>query len=262
MEINHNAQNLLDSMAGGKYGYIQIQGYEGRDPEKRLIIRAYESENSQEHIAIYHLPEKQRESVKKVAAQHKIEFEELPDLETKTKVQNEFDAWMTRIKEKELETINHYERALEFAKELSHGVVRGYWRNEIAKPFDLFDLERNEWSPYRVSTVARNRLYKYMIERIGYGNRSGQSYTDKRGAYHYHGDDELGDVDLMISAMVGIGMLKKVDGSSIYELTGEAFALLREPSWFEKYHSKMAFWTGIMSFLMAAVLWLREITLG
>ncbi len=259
MEINHNYQTLVDNMALDKYGYIEIQGYEGREPEKLLTIRAYESKNSQRHIAIYHLLEKQRESVKKAAAQHGIEFEELPDIETKSKVQNEFEGWMTRKKEKKMDQISHYEKAVEFAKELSYGVVRGYWRNEIAKPFDTFNLRRNEWRPHGEFNVGRDRLAKYMIERIGYGKRSGQSYTTKRGAVVHHRDDEAGDIDLMISAMVGIGMLKKVDGSSIYELTGEAFALLREPSWFEKYHSKMAFWVSIAAAILSIILMLKEL---
>ena len=262
MEINHDYQTLVDNMARDNYGYLEIQGYEGRDPDKLLYVRAYESKNSQEHIASYHLPEKQRESVIKVAAQQRIEYEELPDLKTKTKVQNEFEGWMIRIKEKEMDQTNHYEKAVEFAKELSHGVVRGYWRNEIAKPYDIINLARNARRPYREFKVGRERLAKYMIDRIGYGTRTGQSYTTKRGAVVYHGDDEAGDIDLMISTMAGIGMLEQVDESSIYKLSSEAFALLREPSWFEKYHSKLAFWTGIISFLMAAVLWLREITLG
>ncbi len=239
MEINHNYQTLVDNMAHDNYGYLEIQGYEGRDPEKRLSIRAYESIDSQEHIAIYHLPEKQRELVKEVAARQRIEFEEFPDRKTKTQVQIEFEAWMTRIKEEEMDHISHYEKAVEFAKELSHGVVRGYWRNEIGTPFDLVDLERSGRSPHRVSTVARNRLYKYMIERIGYGPRTGQSYTTNRGAHHYHGDDEMGDTDLMISAMVGIGMLKRVGDSSVYELTGKAFDLLRtEPTELEELSRK------------------------
>lgn len=265
MEIIHDYRALVDNMACEKYGYLEIQGYEGRDPEKRLNIRAYKSEDSQTHIAVYHLTEEQRESVKKVAARHGIELEELPDRETKTKVQNEFEEWITRIKEKEMDQINHYEKAVEFAKELSHGVVRGYWTNEIAKPFDLVDLERSGWSPHRVSTVARNRLHKYMIERIGYGTRTGQSYTTQRGANHYHGDDELGDIDLMISAMVGIGMLKKTDGSSIYELTGEAFALLIEPKWHER-HAELLSWVSIVSgifstaaVILSIILMLREL---
>lgn len=177
MEINHDFQSLADNIALEKYGYLEIQGHKGRDPEKWLYVRAYESEDSQEHIASYHLPERQRESVKKVAARHSIEFEELPDLETKTKVQKEFEGWMTRIKEKEIDQITRYEKAVEFAKELSHGVVHGYWKNEVAKPFDLFDLRRN--APWARSefNVGRNRLSTYLIYRIGYGSRTGQSYT-------------------------------------------------------------------------------------
>ena len=58
MEINRNYQSLVDNMALDKYGYIEIQGYEGREPENLLTIRAYESKDSQEHIACYQIPEK------------------------------------------------------------------------------------------------------------------------------------------------------------------------------------------------------------
>ena len=234
-EINRDYQSLVNNIVLGKYGYIEIQGYEDREPEKRLTVRAYESIDSDDICGYFHLEEERRESVRRVAERYGIKFEVLPDLATATKVQNEFEGWITRIKEKNTDQISHYEKAVKFAKELSHGVVRGYWRNEIAKPFDLFDLQRSEWSSHRVSTVARNRLYKYMTERIGYGTRTGQSYTTNRGANHYHGDDELGDIDLMISTMVGIGMLNRVGDSTVYELTGKAFDLLRtEPTELEE----------------------------
>ena len=266
MKINHCYQSLADNLALHKYAYLEIQGYKGRDPEKLLYVRAYESEDSQEHIASYHLPEEQRQSVIRVAALHRIELDELPDLETKTKVQTEFEEWMDKIKEKEMDQISHYEKAVEFAKELSHGVVRGYWRNEIAKPYDIFDMRQNTRGPRIDFNVGRDRLTTYLIFRIGYGTRSGQSYTTKRGANHYHSDAELGDVDLMISTMVGIGMLEKVDDSNNYELTGDAFALLKKPQWHEKHAkllSKVSIVSGILSVvavILSIILMLKDIS--
>lgn len=258
MEIHHKYQTLADNMALDKYGYIEIQGYEGRVPEKLLYIYAYESKKSQEACGHYHLQEKHRASVKKVAARHTIEFEELPDLETETKVQKEFEKWIKRIRKKEMDHISHYEKAVEFAKELSHGVVRGYWRNEIAKPIDIFYLRQNARWTRGESNVGRDRLATYMIDRIGYGSKTGQSYITKRGAHHYHGDAEVGDMDSMISTMVGIGMLEKIDVSNIYELTGEAFALLKEPKWHER-HAELLSWVSIGAAILSIILMLREL---
>lgn len=239
MDIIHEYQTLVDDIALDKYKYVEIRGYEGRDPENLLEIFAYESKDSPEVIAYYHLEEKQRESVKEVAVQNGIEFEELPDLERSSKVEKEFEGWIDIIREKETDQLSHYERAVEFARELSQGVVRGYWRNEIAKPYDILDLKKNSQRPYFEFNVGRVRLVNYMIDRIGYGTRTGQIYTTKRGAFHFHGNDEAGDIDLMISSMVGIGMLKRVGDSSVYELTGKAFDLLRtEPTELEELSRK------------------------
>lgn len=258
MEINHNYETLVDNMALDKYGYIEIQGHEGRDPDKLLYVRTFESKDSHEISGSSHLQEKYRESLKKVAVRHSIEFEELPDRETKTKVQKEFEGWIKRIKQKEMDQISHYEKAIEFAEELSHGVVRGYWRNEFAKLIDIIDLERNARSPRGEFNVGRQRLARYMIERIGHGNRTGQSYDTKRGAHYYHGNDEVGDMDSMFSTLVGIGMLKKVDVSNIYELTGEAFALLKEPKWHER-HAEFLSLVSIVAMILSIILMLREL---
>ncbi len=258
MEINHSFQSLLDNMARDKYGYMEIQGFEGRDPEKRLTIRAYESMNSQESSGYYHLREKDRESVKKVAAKHSIECDELPDIVTATTVQREFEGWMNRIKNKDLEKISHYEKALEFAKELSHGVVRGYWRNEIGDLGDIIYLERNAQSPRGDFSVGRERLTRYLIDRIGYGTSTGQSYTTRRGVHYYIGNDELGDLDSMISTMLGIGMLRKLEVNNVFELTGEAFALLKEPKWHER-HAEFLSWVSIAAAFLSIVLMLREL---
>jgi len=258
MEINHSYQSLADNIALDKFGYIEIQGHEDRDPEKRLYIRAYESKVSEVHCASYHLLERQRESVKEVAARHKIEFDELPDREAKTKIQNEFEDWLKRIKLQETDQLSHYEKAVEFARELSHGVVRGYWGNEIAKPFDILNLSRNAGWPRGEFNVGRNRLNTYMIDRIGYGGRSGQSYTTKRGAHLYHGNDEKGDIELMIGTMLGIGMLRKRDGDNIYELTGEAFALLKKTKWHER-HVVLLSWATVVATLLSIILMLREL---
>lgn len=265
MEINHNYQSLADNIALEKYGYIEIQGYEGRDPEKLLDIRAYESKDSHEICEYFHLPEIHRKSVKKVAAQHGVEIEEFPDLETKSKVQKEFERWIERINEQETENLSHYERALVFSKELSCGVVCGYWRNEIANVSGIFDLTRTAQQTGGKFNAGRDRLFKYLVERIGYGMRTGQSYTSKRGAIHYHGDDELGDIDSMITTMVGIGMLRKLDVSNIYELTGEAFALLKEPKWHERHAeliSRVTIVSGIFStvaVILSIILMFREL---
>ena len=267
MEIIHNYQTLVDNMDLDKYGYIEIQGYEGRDPEKLLHIRAFKSKDSQElsGCSDYDLQEKHRESVKEDAVRHGIEFEELPDRETKTKVQKEFEGWLNRIKEKEMDEINHYEKALEFAKELSHGVLRGYWKNEISNLSGIRDLDRNALRYSEDSNRGRERLVKYIIQRIGHGNRTGQSYTTKRGGHYYHGVREVGHMDSMISTMVGIGMLKRVDGTSIYELTGEAFALLRKLKWHErhaKFLSGVSIVSGIFStvaVILSIILMLREL---
>lgn len=258
MEIKRDFQSLVGDIALQKYRYIEIQGHEGREPENRLYIRAYESMHAQEHIETYHLPEKNRQSVKEVAARHSIEFEELPDLETKSKIQKEFDEWLDSIKQKEMDQISHYERAIEFARELSHGVVSGYWRNEIAKFHDILDMMRNARLPHGEFNVGRERLTTYLIDRIGFGRGVGQSYTTKRGITHYSGNSEVGDVDSMISTMVGIGMLKKVDGSNIYELTAEAFALLKEPKWHER-HAEFLSWVSIAAAILSMILMLREL---
>lgn len=62
----------------------------------------------------------------------------------------------------------------------------------------------------------------------------------------------------MISTMIGIGMLKKVDGTSIYELTGEAFALLKEPKWHERY-AELLSWVSIVAAILSIILMLREL---
>ena len=257
MEINHSFQSLVDNMKHDKYGYIEIQGHEGRDPHKWLYVRAYESKDSQEHIGSYHVPEKHRVSLKKIAAKHRIEFDEFPDLHTKSKVQKEFEGWMKRIKRKNMEKISHYERALEFAKELSHGVERGYWKNEIANLSGIIDLTRTAQYTGGRFNIGRDRLFKYLVERIGYGKRAGQSYTSKRGTLHYHGDNEVGDIDSMIATMVGIGMLKKTDVSNIYELTEAAFALLKKPKWHER-HVELLSWATIVATILSIILMLRE----
>ena len=245
-------------MALDKYGYIEIQGHEGRDPEKWLYIRAYESKNATEHIAVYDLPEKQRESVKEVASRHKIEIDELPDLDAKSKIQKEFEEWLKRIMVKEIDQLNHYEKAVEFARELSHGVVVRYWGNEIAKPFDIHDLSRNSGWQRGEFNAGRNRLYRYMMDRIGYGRGTGQSYTTKRGAHIYHRNDEKGDIELMIGTMLGIGMLRKLDVNNVYELTGDAFALLKKPKWHER-HAELLSWFSIMAVILSIVLMLNEL---
>ncbi len=257
MEINHNYQTLMDNIAHDKYGYIEIRGHEGRDPKKLLYINAYESKNSLIECEYYHLQEKHRESVKKVAALHSIEFEEFPDREIKTKVQKEFERWLERIVEKGIDEISHYEKAVEFAKELSYGVVRGYWENEIAKLHDIYNLTRMRGG-HSEFNVGRERLATYMIKRIGYGSRTGQSFISKRGAHHYHGNDEASNMDLVISAMVGIGLLKKVDVSNIYELTSEAFALLKKPKWHERY-AELLSWVSIVAMFLSIILMLREL---
>ena len=261
MEINHSYQSLADNMALGKYKCIEIWGYEGRGPEKVLNIHAYESKDTFSVEVYYRLQEKHRESVKNVAAQHSVEYEELPDLEIKTEVPKEFEEWLAKIKENELDKLNHYEKAVEFAKELSHGVVRGYWKNEIAELNDIIDL-MNMRGGHSEFNIGRERLARYMTERIGYGSRTGQSYTTQRGWEYYHGNDEASNMDLMISAMVGIGLLKKVDDSKIYELTGEAFALLKKPSRFEKYHSKIAFWVSIVAMILSIILGLKDLIIS
>ena len=258
MEVNQNYQTLVDNIALDKYGYLEIQGSEVRDPATLLEINAYESNDSHEVIACYWIHEEQRESLKEVAARHDLEYEELPDIETKTKVQIEFEGWIMRIKEKEMDQISHYDKAIEFAKELSYGVVKGYWRNEIAKPYDILALKKESRRPYVEFNVGRARLANYMIYRIGHGTRGGQSYITKRGSYRYHGDEEAGDIDLMISSMVGIGMLKRVDGSSIYELTAEAFTLLKEPKWHER-HAEFLSWLTVGATILSIVLMLREL---
>ena len=262
---SNDYQTLVDNIAHDKYGYIEIQGHEGRDPEKLLNIYAYESKNSLVKFEYYHLQEKYRESVKKVAEQHSIVFEELPDREIKTKVQKEFERWFERIVEKGIDEISHYEKAVEFAKELSHGVVRGYWKNEIVNINDIFDLTQNAGWQRDEFNVGRDRLAIYMIKRIGYGSRTGQSFISKRGAHHYHGNDEASDMDLMISTMVGIGLLKKVDVSNIYELTSEAFALLKKPKWYER-HAEILSWASIVfgifstvAVILSSILALREL---
>ena len=255
---SNDYQTLVGNMALGKYKYIELQGYEGRNPEKALLIYVYESGNSQQQeILHYFLQEKHRESVKKIAEQHSIVFEELPDRETKTKVQKEFERWFERIVEKGIDEISHYEKAVEFAKELSHGVVRGYWENEIAKLHDIYDLIKMRGG-HSEFNVGRERLATYMIKRIGYGSRTGQSYTTQRGWEHYHGNDEASNMDLMISTMVGIGLLKKVDVSNIYELTSEAFALLKKPKWHERY-AELLSWVSIVAMFLSIILMLREL---
>lgn len=258
MEIIHSWQTLADNMAVGEYGYLEIRGHEGRDPEKQVYIRAYKSKDSQIHSAVYHLPEKHRKSVKEVAALHGIEYDELPDREATTKVQKEFEEWTKRIKDKNLDTVSHYEKALELAQELSYGVVHGYWGNEIAKPVDIFDLRRNAGWPRGEFNAGRNRLYNYMMDRIGYGSRVGQSYTTKRGAFYYHGGDEKGDIDLMIGTLLGIGMLRKTDVNNVYELSCEAFALLKKTKWHER-HAELLSWISIIAVILSIVLMLNEL---
>ena len=150
------------------------------------------------------------------------------------------------------------------ARDLAHGlrggiygVVRGYWENEIAKIHDIYDLIKMRGG-HSEFNVGRERLATYMIKRIGYGSRTGQSYTTQRGWEHYHGNDEASNMDLMISAMVGIGLLKKVDVSNIYELTSEAFALLKKPKWHERY-AELLSWVSIVAMFLSIILMLREL---
>ena len=254
MKINHSYKGLLDEIELGNCGYLEIQGHEGRDPEKRLYIRTYESKESYELREYYHLLEEQRQPLKEVAAKHNIEVEELPDRETKTAVQREFELWMTRTKEKGLQGVSRYEKAKEVARELASGVERGFWKNEVANVSGFIDLTRSAQRTNERFNPGRDRQYQYLTDRIGHGGRTGQSYTSKRGVIRYHGNSEIGDIDSMISTMVGFGLLRKLDKNNIYELTGQAFDLLRIPSWFEKYHSKVAFWVSIAAAVLSIAL--------
>ncbi len=252
MEINNDYQDLVDKMALGEFGYIEIQGIEGRDPEKRLEIHAYRSKESQDKSAYYFLPESRRKCMKQFAARHSIEFEELPDQETKSKVQQEFEVWINELKAKEMDKFTRYDTAVQIAKELSVGVVRGYWRNEIAGYFDIIDLKANARMPQSEFYVGRSRLATYMRDRIGYGRGEGQTYITKRGVQHYHGYNEVSAMDSVIGTLVGIGMLKKTDVGNTYELTREAFDLLKKRKWHER-HAELLSWVSVVSGILSIV---------
>ena len=195
------------------------------------------------------------------------------DVAMDTIVQKEFKEWIKTIDKKcrihrgEACAKEYHGQIIDVVKELAEGVSYGYWMNEISRMSHIDKRRRDNGNP---SNQFYERLYLYTWTRFDEKRRL-QRLGEIKGALV--ADKELSEYDLALNYMIGLGYLSmrphhafqspspNLLESEIWHLTDKAFSLLVEPSWFEKYHSRIAFGTGLLTFVMAVVLWLRELGL-
>lgn len=252
MRQSNDIQDFQEGLRTNKYKYIEI--YPGS--EERFGIDCFASKSTGTiPITRYDFQKRQKVAVKMLAERHGVEYETLPMFDDKTSVQKEFEGWLAKIKAKNKDhKINHYERAVIFAKELAYGITKGYWKNEIGS---LHGLPSPSTLPNLMDgrNSGRRRLLEYMQHRIGSGDRVPQGYRTRRGQWVQRLEDETDDMNLMLEIMLGIGVLKNVDVSNcenVYELTSEAFALLKKPKWHER-HAELLSKISIVSVVFSTV---------
>ena len=239
VDLERDTTELIDRIAMGEYGFLLLR----RDDQ---ILAYSETYHAQMPKTVFLISNYYYDSVIKSAERHKVTYV-APE---KSKVQAEYESWRLSLGENSSPSSTDYLTYIQtITKELAHGVMSRYWDNELFCHNELFQLQITNDNP------GRSRLWQYLFFRIEQPISKNSSMVGK---------NEKLDSEWLLDTMVALGYANKIkeDDFDKFVMTNAAFELLREPSWFEKYHSKTAFVLGSIGTIGTIILSIKEMSKG
>ncbi len=235
IDLENDPTELLDRTALGKYGFLLLK----RDEQILAYSKSYHAPMPK---TIFLISSRFYDSVIKYAERHKVKYV-APE---KTKFQAEYESWRLALDDNIIPTNTDYFAYVQtITKELAHGVLSRYWENELFCHNQLLQLRMTNDNP------GRSRLWRYLLFRIEQPISRNSSIV---------GINEKCDSEWLLDAMVALGYAEKTEEDTFdrYVMTNAAFELLCEPSWYEKYAGKIAFWVSIVLAIIQIAEWLQQ----
>lgn len=234
IDLENDVTELIDRIELGQYGFLLLK-YDNQ------ILAFTENYRAPMPMTVFLASSRFYDSVIRTANSQDVKYV-APE---KTSFEAEFESWWKSLDDNFTPASTDYLTYIQtITKELAHGVMSRFWDNELYCHNDLWQLHITDGTP------GTSRLCWYIFFRIEQPISKNESMV---------GRIEKSDSMWLLEAMVALGYANKTEESEYdrFVMTNAAFELLSEPSWYEKYAGKTAFWVSTVLALIKIAEWIQ-----